>query len=91
MVRYIYNCRSDWNITINMIFNDPISIPNVLLMMEKAIGSKANKIIFDGGMEYTISDESFSKYKSKIFANIKDEGYTERVIKKYVKSMNNVL
>ena len=74
-----------------MIFNDPVSIPNVLRMMEQTIGSKANKIIVDEGMEYTIPDESFSKYKSKIFANINDQGYTERVIKKYVKSMNNVL
>ena len=91
MVKYIYNNRSDWNKTINMIFDDPISILKVLLIMEKAIGLVAKKRIVDGGMKYTISNKSFSKYKSKIFHNINDEGYTEMVIKKYVKLINNAL
>ena len=88
MTRYIYKNRNEWNKTINMIFDDPVSIPKVTQLMEQAIGLVANKKIVDKGMHYIIPSNSFSKYKSKVFPTVKDDGYTEAIIKKYIKIIN---
>ena len=71
-----------------MIFDDPVSIPKVTQIMEQVIRLVANKNIVDKGMYYIIPNNSFSKYKSRIFPTVEDDGYTETVINKYIKIIN---
>ena len=91
MMRYVlYENQKEWNKTVNMVFDDPIPILKVIEFMESSIGLDARKNIINKGSNYIISNDTFKKYKSKIFPTLKDEKYSERVFKKHLRlKLNN--
>lgn len=90
MIKYVYENQNEWNKTVNMVFDDPIPVLKVIEFMESSIGLDARKNIINKGSNYIISNDTFKKYKSKIFPTIKDEKYSERVFKKHLRlKLNN--
>ena len=90
MIKYVYENRDAWNKTVNMIFDDPVPILKVIEFMEDSIGLDARKNIINKGSNYIIPNDTFKKYKSKIFPTLKDEEYSERVFKKHIRlKINN--
>jgi len=85
ILKMLLSNKSNMNQTINVAYNNPIRITEVLSFFEKAIGQKANYRLIESGTEYNIPNDTFINLLEGNCLHSIPSDYTANCIRKYVK------
>lgn len=89
ILKMILANKSCLNTTINIAYNNPVSIHDVLTYFENQMGKKANFSYIEKGSSYSIPNDFFNNLYCQYFGKTISIEYTENCIKKYIVLKNN--
>jgi nucleoside-diphosphate-sugar epimerase len=91
ILKMILASKSCLNTTINIAYNNPASIPDVLNCFETHMDKKANYSYTEKGSKYVIPNDCFNMLYFQYYNKTISIDYTENCIKKYIVLKNNLV
>jgi hypothetical protein len=88
ILKMILADTSNLNTIINVAYNNPTQIPEVLGFFEKYMGIKAQVTYIDIGSVYLINNDFFNRLFFQYYGKHMPIDYTEYCIKKYIQLKN---